>query len=54
MTINTMAGSCVDLESVNLNYTSATPASVATLLRTCGNIRILKIAGIPNWVSRTL
>lgn len=45
------AGNCIRLDSVNFSYTAATPVSLAPVIRNCKDLRVLKLAGIPNWVS---
>ncbi|EIN13545.1 RNI-like protein [Punctularia strigosozonata HHB-11173 SS5] len=48
--VATISRSCRLLTSVNLNQTSATPASIAALVLACRDIEVLKLAGIqPNW-----
>lgn len=51
-TVSTIATSCPDLKAINLNYTSANPASVGQLLVSCKSLESLKVAGIQNWASK--
>ena len=50
-TIAAAAKSCPLLTVVNLSYTSVTPASLVLLVVACPYLEVLKLAGIPNWVS---
>jgi hypothetical protein len=49
----TAAAKCTHLRTVNLNYTAASPISLAPLLIACNELEVLKVAGIPNWASRS-
>ncbi|TCD63987.1 hypothetical protein EIP91_004689 [Steccherinum ochraceum] len=53
-TVAAAATSCPNLTSLNLNYTSTTPVSLAPLLRNCTSLEVLKLAGIPNWTEATV
>lgn len=50
-TVQAAAEYCPLLVTVNLNYTAVTPASLAPLVVACSHLEVLKLAGIPNWVS---
>ncbi|KAF8634002.1 hypothetical protein AX15_001176 [Amanita polypyramis BW_CC] len=52
-TISVVTSSCPDLKIINLNYTSANPASVAQLVTSCKSLEVLKVAGIRNWTDAT-
>ncbi|KAH8102600.1 hypothetical protein BXZ70DRAFT_890543 [Cristinia sonorae] len=41
---------CHNLVTLNLNYTSVTPVSLASVLEKCTALEIIKLAGIPNWL----
>lgn len=45
-----VATGCPHLNKLNLNYTSVTPVSLAPILKGCGELEVLKVGGIPNWV----
>jgi hypothetical protein len=49
-TIEAAARSCRQLTTVNFGYTSATPASVASLVLACADLQVLKLAAVQNWV----
>ncbi|KAI0361698.1 RNI-like protein [Trametes cingulata] len=49
-TVEAVAKHCPHLEVLNLNYTAAPPVSLAPLLLNCKQLRVLKVAGIPNWL----
>ncbi|KAF8349903.1 RNI-like protein [Amanita rubescens] len=51
--VSAIATSCPDLKVINLNYTSANPASVGQLLLSCKSLESLKVAGIQNWTDAT-
>ncbi|KAK2461773.1 hypothetical protein APHAL10511_006236 [Amanita phalloides] len=51
--VSAIASFCPDLKVVNLNYTSANPASVARLVTSCTHLESLKVAGIQNWTDAT-
>lgn len=47
-----MAKNCLQLTSLNLNYTAVPPLALAPVLRNCAALEVLKVAGIqPQWVS---
>ena len=50
-TIVAAAKYCPLLTVVNLSYTSVTPVSLVPLAVACVNLEVLKLAGVPNWVS---
>ncbi len=50
--VSAIAISCPELKVINLNYTSANPASVGQLLVSCKSLESLKVAGIQNWASK--
>ncbi|KAG6911822.1 hypothetical protein DXG01_000069 [Tephrocybe rancida] len=43
-----------ELQVLNLNYTSVTPASLAPVVRACSRLEVIKLAGIQNWTDVTL
>ncbi|KAG6842505.1 hypothetical protein C0991_000031 [Blastosporella zonata] len=43
-----------DLRTLNLNYTSVTPASLFPVARACPHLEVIKLAGIQNWTDATL
>ena len=45
------AKACKNLKTVNLNYTSAPPASISLLTAECLELEVLKLAGVRNIVS---
>ncbi|KAJ7130082.1 RNI-like protein [Mycena crocata] len=47
------AAKCPQLQVLNLNYTSATPAALQPLLIACPHLEVLKLAGISNWTDTT-
>ncbi|PFH54649.1 hypothetical protein AMATHDRAFT_185367 [Amanita thiersii Skay4041] len=51
--ISALIISCTALKTVNLNYTTVNPASVAQLIMACPDLEVLKLAGIPNWTDAT-
>ncbi|KAJ6627210.1 RNI-like protein [Mycena sp. CBHHK59/15] len=48
-TLLATAEKCRQLQTVNLNYTTVTPASLLPLLLACPRLEVLKLAGISNW-----
>ncbi|KAI0778118.1 RNI-like protein [Trametes elegans] len=52
-TAQAMAKHCLDLEYVNLNYTSVPPVALVPLFSNC-KLQFLKAAGIPNWLWNAL
>lgn len=50
-TAEAAAQSCPLLSTVNFNYTAVPPVALVPLLKTCPDLKVLKLAGIPNWVS---
>ncbi|EGO03558.1 hypothetical protein SERLA73DRAFT_119251 [Serpula lacrymans var. lacrymans S7.3] len=50
-TVQAAASSCPSLQVVNLNYTVIPPSSLITLFINCRALEVLKVAGVPNWVS---
>jgi len=48
-TVTSAGKYCPGLSSLNLNYTSVTPVSLAPLLKTCTGLEVLKLAGISGW-----
>ncbi|GLB36334.1 hypothetical protein LshimejAT787_0306220 [Lyophyllum shimeji] len=53
-TMRAVAETSRDLVTLNLNYTSVTPASLAAVVRSCLNLEVLKLAGIQNWTDATI
>ncbi|KAL7285263.1 hypothetical protein ACG7TL_000357 [Trametes sanguinea] len=53
LTAEAAAKHCPHLELVNFNYTSVSPTSLAPLLLRCKHLKVLKVAGIPNWTDAT-
>lgn len=49
-TVESVAVSCRQLNTVNLGYTAATPLSVAALILACPDLEVLKLAALQNWV----
>ncbi|CDO72308.1 hypothetical protein BN946_scf184977.g5 [Trametes cinnabarina] len=52
-TADAVAKHCSQLEAVNFNYTAVLPASLASILLNCKQLKVLKAAGIPNWTDAT-
>ncbi|KAJ3016817.1 hypothetical protein NUW54_g728 [Trametes sanguinea] len=53
LTAEAAAKHCPHLELLNLNYTSVSPVSLAPILLSCKQLKVLKVAGIPNWTDAT-
>lgn len=49
--MSAVAQSCPLLTYANLNYTSATPVALSSLLSSCPELEVLKIAAVPKIVS---
>lgn len=52
-TAEAAARSCPLLSTVNFNYTAVPPVALVPLLKTCPDLKVLKLAGIPNWTDAT-
>ncbi|EEB91720.1 hypothetical protein MPER_09879 [Moniliophthora perniciosa FA553] len=52
-TAEAIAKSCPYLRVINLNYTSAPPLPIATLINSCSKLEVLKLAGIKSWTDAT-
>ncbi|KAG1755094.1 RNI-like protein [Suillus paluster] len=52
-TAEAAARSCHLLSTVNFNYTAVPPVALVALLKTCPDLKVLKLAGIPNWTDAT-
>ncbi|ESK85299.1 scf e3 ubiquitin ligase complex f-box protein grra [Moniliophthora roreri MCA 2997] len=52
-TVEAIAKSCPHLRVINLNYTSAPPLPIATLINSCSELEVLKLAGIKSWTDAT-
>ncbi|KAG2146556.1 uncharacterized protein EDB93DRAFT_1337544 [Suillus bovinus] len=52
-TAEAAARSCPLLLTVNFNYTAVPPVALVKLLKTCSELKVLKLAGIPNWTDAT-
>ncbi|TFY68363.1 hypothetical protein EVJ58_g1067 [Rhodofomes roseus] len=48
-TCNVVAKTCPKLAALNLSYTAITPAFVVPILSACGDLEVLKVAGISSW-----
>ncbi|KAI0094679.1 hypothetical protein BDY19DRAFT_913980 [Irpex rosettiformis] len=48
------AANCPRLESVNFSYTAVTPISLVSIIRNCKELRVLKLAGAPNWTDANI
>lgn len=48
-TAEAAAQSCPLLSTANFNYTAVPPVALVPLLKNCPDLRVLKLAGIPNW-----
>ncbi|KAL4250557.1 Leucine-rich repeat domain superfamily protein [Abortiporus biennis] len=53
-TVAAISQRCPNLTKLNLNYTSATPISLAPVLKLCAHLNTLKLAGISNWTEATI
>jgi hypothetical protein len=53
-TTEAIGKSCQSLIIFNLNYTSVLSTSLLGPLTSCTDVKVLKMAGIPNWVSQML
>ncbi|KAK7694576.1 hypothetical protein QCA50_001762 [Cerrena zonata] len=53
-TTGSIAKNCPHLKKLNLNYTSVTPSSIAPILRSCSELEVIKLGGIPNWTDATV
>ncbi|KAJ2989283.1 hypothetical protein NUW54_g8833 [Trametes sanguinea] len=53
LTAEAAAKHCPHLELLNLNYTSVSPVSLAPIMLHCKQLKVLKVAGIPNWTDAT-
>ena len=49
-TIDAIAATCHSLRVINLNYTNVPASSLGSLLLSCLEVEVFKIAGIPNFV----
>ncbi|KAH9835617.1 RNI-like protein [Rhodofomes roseus] len=52
-TCNVVAKTCPKLAALNLSYTAITPAFVVPILSACGDLEVLKVAGISSWLTAT-
>jgi Leucine-rich repeat (LRR) protein len=52
-TAEAVAQFCPLLLTVNFNYTAVPPVALVPLLKTCSDLKVLKLAGIPNWTDAT-
>ncbi|KAG2117796.1 RNI-like protein [Suillus discolor] len=52
-TAEAAARSCPLLSTVNFNSTAVPPVALIPLLKTCSDLKVLKLAGIPNWTDAT-
>lgn len=52
-TVEAAARSCPLLSTANFNYTAVPPVALVPLLKTCSDLKVLKLAGIPNWTDAT-
>ncbi|KAG2129956.1 RNI-like protein [Suillus clintonianus] len=52
-TAEAAARSCHLLSTVNFNYTTVPPVALVPLLKACSDLKVLKLAGIPNWTDAT-